>query len=82
VVSGEERIRRVLEPVYEALGLDWRPEATGSVQTEDAGLGWEHVVAALVDEYARNYELVDAQLDDETLALARRLAPEHRPLAG
>ena len=80
VVDGEERIRRVLEPVYEALGLEWRPEATGSVQAEDATLGWEHVVAALVDEYARHYELVDAELDDETLALARQLAPEHRPL--
>jgi octanoyl-[GcvH]:protein N-octanoyltransferase len=80
VVSGEERIRHVLEPVYEALGLAWRPEATGSVQTEDATLGWERVVAALVDEYARHYELVDGELDDETLALARQLAPEHRPL--
>jgi octanoyl-[GcvH]:protein N-octanoyltransferase len=80
VVSGEGRIRRVLEPVYEALGLAWRPEATGSVQAEDPGLGWERVVAALVDEYARHHELVDAELDEETLALARRLAPEHQPL--
>jgi lipoate-protein ligase A len=80
VVDGEERIRRVLEPVYQALGLEWRPEATGSVQAEDAALGWERVVAALVDEYARHYQLVEAELDDETLALARQLAPEHRPL--
>jgi octanoyl-[GcvH]:protein N-octanoyltransferase len=80
VVSGEERIRDVLEPVYEALGLAWRPEATGSVEGEDHTLGWGRVATALVDEYARHYELVDAELDDETLALARTLAPEHRPL--
>jgi octanoyl-[GcvH]:protein N-octanoyltransferase len=80
VVSGEERIRQVLEPVYEALGLAWRPEVAGSVQAEDPALGWDRVAAALVDEYARHHELVDAELDDETLALARQLAPEHRPL--
>jgi octanoyl-[GcvH]:protein N-octanoyltransferase len=78
VVSGEERIRTALEPVYEALGLPWRPEITGSVQAEDPALGWERVAAALVDEYARHHELVEAEVDEETLALARRLAPEHR----
>jgi octanoyl-[GcvH]:protein N-octanoyltransferase len=82
VVSGEERIRTVLVPVYEALGLPWRPEATGSVQAENPTLGWERVATALIDEYARHYKLVDARVDDETLALARRLAPEHQPLVG
>jgi hypothetical protein len=66
-------------PVYEALGLGWRPEATGSVQAEDGALSWERVAAALVDEYARHYELVEDGVDEETLKLARRLAPEHRP---
>jgi octanoyl-[GcvH]:protein N-octanoyltransferase len=80
VVSGEERIQRVLVPVYEALGLPWRPEATGSVQAEDPALDWEQVADALVSEYARHYELVEAEVDDDTLALARRLAPEHLPL--
>jgi octanoyl-[GcvH]:protein N-octanoyltransferase len=82
VVNGEERIREVLEPVYDALALEWRPEVTGSVQAEDPALGWERVAAALVDEYARHHELVEAELDDETLALARTLVPEHRPLVG
>ncbi len=79
VVSGEERIRRVLEPVYDALALPWRPETTGSVAAEDGAIGWERVADALVDEYAQHHELVEAEVDDETLALARRLAPEHRP---
>ena len=80
VVNGEERIREVLEPVYDALGLEWRPEATGSVQGEDPALGWDRVAGALIEEHARHYELVDAELDEETLALARTLSPEHRPL--
>jgi octanoyl-[GcvH]:protein N-octanoyltransferase len=79
VVSGEDRIKRVLVPVYEALELPWRPEATGSVAAEDGALGWDEVAGALVEEYARHYDLVDAELDEDTLALARRLAPEHRP---
>jgi octanoyl-[GcvH]:protein N-octanoyltransferase len=79
VVSGEDRIKRVLVPVYEALELPWRPEATGSVAAEHGAIGWDEVAGALVAEYARNFDMVDAELDDDTLALARRLAPEHRP---
>ena len=79
VVSGEDRIKRVLVPVYEALELPWRPEATGSVAAEDGALGWDEVAGALVEEYARHFDLVEAELDEDTLALARRLAPEHRP---
>jgi octanoyl-[GcvH]:protein N-octanoyltransferase len=78
VVSGEERIKRVLVPVYEALELPWRPEATGSVAAENAAIGWEQVADALIEEYGRHHDLVEAEVDDETLALARRLAPEHR----
>ena len=55
VVSGEERIRRVLEPVYDALALPWRPETTGSVEAEDGAIGWERVAGALVDEYAQHH---------------------------
>jgi hypothetical protein len=36
---------------------------------------------ALLAEYGRRFELVPGKLDDETLALARRLADEHRPPA-
>ena len=34
VASGEDEIRGVLVPVYEALGLEWSPETTGSVAGE------------------------------------------------
>ena len=39
--------------------------------------GWEAVADAIVDEYAARYDLVPAGLDERTLELARRLAPEH-----
>jgi lipoate-protein ligase A len=78
VVSGEARINAVLRPVYHALGLDWKPEVTGSVESEAPGTSWDAVREAVLAEYAGDHELVEAELDDATLALARRLAPEHR----
>ena len=42
---------------------------------------WDAVRDALLAEYARRFELVPGELDQETLALARRLAAEHRPPA-
>jgi octanoyl-[GcvH]:protein N-octanoyltransferase len=81
VVSGEERINEVLRPVYDALGVEWTPGGTGSGAAEQPGTGWDAVRDAVLHEYARDYELIEAGLDDATLALARELAPEHRPPA-
>jgi octanoyl-[GcvH]:protein N-octanoyltransferase len=72
VAEGGDRIRDVLVAVYEALGLDWDPATAGA-----ADVGYAEVAGALRAEYERRYELVDAELDDGTLELARRLAPEH-----
>jgi octanoyl-[GcvH]:protein N-octanoyltransferase len=77
VVSGEERINDVLRPVYEALGVPWEPQVTGSVATESPEAGWDAVRDALLAEYALDYELAEGELDEATLALARELAPEH-----
>jgi octanoyl-[GcvH]:protein N-octanoyltransferase len=91
VVSDAERVREVLLPVYAALSLEWDPDTTGSVQAELDGIParagdpeadrstWDEVRDAILAEYARERELVEAELDAETLTLARRLAPEHRP---
>src|SRR5918999_696515 len=42
---------------------------------------WDAVRDALLAQYSRRFELVPGELDQETLALARRLAGEHRPPA-
>ena len=78
VAAGEERIREVLVPVYEALELEWEPRSAGSVAAEAPGIGFEELVEALIAEYGARYGLEEAELDEETLALARRHAPEHR----
>ena len=96
VVDGAERVRDVLEPVYAAFELDWDPRTVGAVEDELGGGRsasgasaqsasgaplWDAVRDALLAEYAHRFELVPGELDDETLALARRLAREHRPPA-
>jgi octanoyl-[GcvH]:protein N-octanoyltransferase len=78
VIDGEDRINAVLEPVYSELALDWAPAATGSVRAEAPSADWDSVSEALVTEYAREYDLTEDEVDADTLALARSLAPEHR----
>lgn len=71
VASGGLGITRVLEPVYRALELDWNPATSGSVSDE---LGREvdpgEVEEALLAELAKRYDLVDAELDEETMRIA------------
>jgi octanoyl-[GcvH]:protein N-octanoyltransferase len=75
VVAEAHRVRDVLVPVYEALGLDWDPATAGSVADEIPGVAWEDVADALRAELPAHEP---ADLDPETLALAARLEPEHR----
>jgi len=77
VVQGADRVKQVLVPVYAALGLEWRPETTGSVAGEAPGATWETVRGAITAEYALRHELEPAVLDPDTIRLARTLAPEH-----
>jgi octanoyl-[GcvH]:protein N-octanoyltransferase len=79
VASGGREIADVLVPVYEALELDWEPATSGSVSEElnrevDVGELEEAVIA----ELAKRYELVDAELDEETVERAARSLDEQR----
>jgi len=71
VASGGPQIAEVLVPVYEALELEWDPATAGSVSEElgrevDAG----ELEEALIAELGDRYELVDAELDEETMRRA------------
>ena len=78
VVDGARRVNEVLVPVYAALGLEWRPEATGSVAGEAPGTTWRAVAEAIVAAFGERHELEPGAFDSETIALAQRLGPEHR----
>ena len=78
VVGGSERIRQVLIPVYEALGLEWDPATAGSVEEEVGGVALDAVERAILSEVGGRYRLREQDLDDVTLELATRLEPEHQ----
>jgi len=77
VVDRGDLVNEVLAAVYGALGLSFDPAATGSVASEVPGAATEHVRDAILEEYAARYTLEPAELDEDTLLLARRRAPEH-----
>lgn len=88
VVRGAGAIREVLEPVYEALELEWIPATTGSIADEldrgddilagdDPLIG--ETIGALRAALASGYELEEARLDDDTLELAAELRTDHAP---
>jgi octanoyl-[GcvH]:protein N-octanoyltransferase len=78
VVSGSDRLRAALEPVYDALGLDWVPATAGSVEDEVGPIELAEVEEALLAELGAGWELVPGRLDPTTLALAERLEEARR----
>jgi octanoyl-[GcvH]:protein N-octanoyltransferase len=72
VVGGGELTREVLVPVYAALGVAWDPRTAGA-----ADVGFDAAVAAVRAELAEEFELVTAEPDAATLALARELRARH-----
>ncbi len=88
VLRGAERIREVLVPVYEALGLAWDPSTAGSVAeaigappAPPAGADplLAEVRAALRTELEARHRVREATLDAETLRLAEELRSFHLP---
>jgi octanoyl-[GcvH]:protein N-octanoyltransferase len=77
VVSGSKLLRDALEPVYEALGLDWDPATAGSVEDEVPGVDLERVEQAILAELGTEFALTEAEIDAETLAVAERLEQGH-----
>jgi octanoyl-[GcvH]:protein N-octanoyltransferase len=77
VASGGRELARALEPVYEALELEWDPATSGDVSEElgrDVDPG--EIEEALIAELAKSYELVQAELDEETVKIARQSLEE------
>ena len=77
VASGHDRVRDVLVPVYESLGLPWDPGTAGSVEDE-TGASWDDVFYAVADQFAERFDVYEGDLDPATLRLAERLEPDHR----
>jgi lipoate-protein ligase A len=78
VVGGSDRIRDVLVPVNDALGLDWDPATAGSIEDELGEVGVSQVEEAILSRLRERHELSEQGLDAGTLELAERLEPNHR----
>jgi octanoyl-[GcvH]:protein N-octanoyltransferase len=78
VVSGTDRVRSVLIPVYEALDLEWDPDTAGSLEDEAPGLTWAEAADAVIRRFGERYDLdEETAFDEQTLALAGELEARH-----
>ncbi len=81
VVTGSGEVRDVLVRVYAALALEWDPDTTGAVEDEVAGVGLAETEEAILAELTTRFDLIEAEIDDDTLALATELETDHVPRA-
>ena len=83
VVDGADRIRDVLIPVYEALGLAWDPSTVGALVEEAPSVTWEDAAAAIEAVFAERHAMrpstIPADVVDEARTLAGRFEPERSP---
>lgn len=77
VVTDSELVRRTLEPVYEALELEWDPATAGAVEDEVPGITLDRAEEAVIEEIGKLYALTDAELDEVTLERAAATADRH-----
>ncbi len=77
VVGGADRIRDVLVPVYDALEIPLDPSTIGALDEVQPTLDIAIVEDALIAALRTSSLLTDSTLDEETLNLARNLAPTH-----
>ena len=78
VVIDSALIREVLEPVYEALELEWNPETVGAIEDEAPGADLETVEGSLLESLRENRKLTPAVLDPETLARTESIVGRFR----
>jgi lipoate-protein ligase A len=79
VVHGGRRIREVLLPVYDALGISWDPATVGSVEDEDPSIGWDAVADAVLAAFARGRRLVEGHVGPATVERAAALVARYEP---
>jgi octanoyl-[GcvH]:protein N-octanoyltransferase len=79
VVENADLVNQPLVPAYRALGYEWDPAATGAL-ADDAPVDMASATAAILDAFrSAGHELVEAEVDDETLALAGATTGDHDP---
>lgn len=76
LVSGEKELARVLERVYAAMSLPFRPESVGSLRRAGARVEVTDVIEAFAAEAQERYGAVPAKVGERTLEQARKVGEE------
>lgn len=79
VVGGADRIRNVLVPVYDALGIRWNPSTVGALDDLRSDIDVSVLADSLVDALGVSATIVESGIDPDALDRARTLAPTHTP---
>ncbi len=79
VVDDGDVVRRVLVPVYEALGLDWDPSTAGALSDTIPGLEPGVIIDAIVDRLAGDAEIAEETLSGHIIEIAEERAPDFAP---
>jgi hypothetical protein len=82
VVEGGDRVRDVLIPVYDALGLAWDPATVGALADEVPGLAWADAVVAVERAFAERFGLEPGTIPDDIVAEALDLSDRFVPQIG
>lgn len=82
VVAESQRVRDVLVPVYQALGLEWDPSTAGSVDDEVPGITWEETERVILRRFGESLDLVERSLPPEIVSRARELQAAHETSGG
>lgn len=79
-LSGSDRLRDLLIPVYGALGIEWDPATVGALADRDGDpdAGFEAVADAIVTAFGRERELIERELDPSARAEAIATADSYR----
>jgi octanoyl-[GcvH]:protein N-octanoyltransferase len=77
LVEGEKDLAQVLELVYGAMRLPFRPQSVGSLRRAGSDAGIEEVLEAFAAEAALRYDAAPVPLDERTLELARATGGAH-----
>ena len=77
VWAGSQRVRDVLGPVYDAMGVLWDPATVGSIVEEVETVAYEDVQSAILDEFRLSYDLVASELKPGTVAMAKEIENTH-----
>ncbi len=78
-IGQSELLRETLAPIYQVLGLEFRPESAGGVADFDNTLDCETVITALIETLRESgYPLENQRFDGEIEREAEGLFPIHR----